>query len=65
MKYEMASEITRNPTATVAVTVPCRVLGCNDTVKNVLDAADVDGDRVINGEEFRAVAQPQRSHTNR
>jgi len=32
-----------------------RVLGCSDTVKNVLDAADADGDRTINEEEFRAL----------
>eukprot|EP00434_Breviolum_minutum_P021645 symbB.v1.2.019103.t3/scaffold1548.1/size117880/8 len=32
-----------------------RVLGCSDTVKTVLDAADADGDSVINEEEFRAL----------
>lgn len=32
------------------------MLGCSDTVKTVLDAADADGDSVINEEEFRTVA---------
>lgn len=56
------------PPLAVTVTPRCRVLGCNDTVKNVLDAADADGDSVINEEEFRVVAQPhtckKRSHTH-
>ena len=43
----------------------CRVLGCSDTVKNVLDAADADGDRTINEEEFRAVAQLRRPWVSR
>jgi len=32
-----------------------RVLGCNDTVKSVLEIADSDGDSVINAEEFRVL----------
>lgn len=34
----------------------CRVLGCNNAVTTVIQAADADGDSVIDEEEFRALA---------